>query len=205
MCRAGAVRSCSEGTAANQNANASLNLTPPLSATHVPRDRGRARFVPIYIQTCSWREQLCTACFYSPAYIKGFFANGLRVCRICIEPLRVMRPCTHTIYIYVYIYIYIYIYAVEYVWSSRLRWVRYLKCSICVMTHELRFWRCSLKMFSECRSAGWCPSHHSPWVVAMPSNGPTTSLRYGYGDMAELKWVKSHIKIWHTLLIFQIY
>jgi hypothetical protein len=106
MCRAGAVRSCSEGTAANQNANASLNLTPPLSATHVPRDRGRARFVPIYIQTCSWREQLCTACFYSPAYIKGFFANGLRVCRICIELLRVMRPCTHTIYIYIYIYIY---------------------------------------------------------------------------------------------------
>ena len=105
MCRAGAVRSCSEGTAANQNANASLNLTPPLSATHVPRDRGRARFVPIYIQTCSWREQLCTACFYSPAYIKGFFANGLRVCRICIEPLRVMRPCTHTIYICIYIYI----------------------------------------------------------------------------------------------------
>ena len=133
---------------------------------HVRRDRDTARFVPIYIQTCSWREQLCTACFYSPAYIKGVFANGVRVRRICIEP------------------------------------VRFVKYSMC---HELRFWRCSLKMFSECRSAGWCPSHHSPWVVAMPSKGPTTSLRYGYGDMAELKWVKSHIKISHTLLIFQIY
>jgi hypothetical protein len=48
-------------------------------------------------------------------------------------------------------------------------------------------------MFSECRSAWWCPSHHSPWVVVMPSKGPTTSVRYGYGWQAELKWVKSHI------------
>ena len=136
-----------------------------IAAAHTFQETETEQDSCLLIYRHALKENSC-ACFYSPAYIKGVFANGVRVRRICIEP------------------------------------VRFVKYSMC---HELRFWRCSLKMFSECRSAGWCPSHHSPWVVAMPSKGPTTSLRYGYGDMAELKWVKSHIKISHTLLIFQIY
>ncbi len=55
---------------------------------------------------------------------------------------------THNIYIYIYIYIcmYVYVYAVEYVWSSHLRWVRYVKCSKCVMRSDSEnvLSRCSL-------------------------------------------------------------
>ncbi len=51
-----------------------------------------------------------TACFHSPDYIEGVFANVFCVCRIFIEPLRVMRAHTHTQYVYIFTYIYTHTY-----------------------------------------------------------------------------------------------
>ena len=120
----------------------------------------------------------------------------------CVFAVFALNRCVwcgpvHTQYIYIYIHIYISCW----VCVKLSRWMRYVKCSVCVMSSDLKK-RCSLKMFSECRSAWWCPSHHSPWILALPSKGPTTSLRVIWlritratGDMTDLrvKWVKSHI------------
>jgi hypothetical protein len=110
--------------------------------------------------------------------------------------------CTHThthtlcIYIYIYIYTYIYVYILVYIPFSmcevlEMDEIRKVFC----MCHELRFWRCSVKMLFECRWTWWCSSHHSPWIFAIPSKGPITSVRVvcpritrTVGDMTQFKW-----------------
>ena len=66
-----------------------------IAAAHTFQETETEQDSCLLIYRHALKENSC-ACFYSPAYIIGVFANGLRVCRICIEPLRVMRLCTHT-------------------------------------------------------------------------------------------------------------
>ena len=96
----------------------------------------------LYTEMLFKRAAVSTACFYSPGYIEGVFANGLCVCRIFIEPLRVMHTHTHThnMYIYIYTYIYTHVYILVYMPFSmcealEMDEIRKVFC----MCHELRF------------------------------------------------------------------
>jgi hypothetical protein len=75
-----------------------------------------------------------------------------------------------------------------------------IQCSVCVMSSDSEDVLSSCSLNAGQRAAWWCPSHHSPCILAMSSKGPTASLRVIWlrntratGDMAELKSVKSHI------------
>ena len=80
------------------------------------------------------RADVSTDSLYSSGYIEGVFANGLCVCRICKEPLRVMRLCTHTHPLSLSHTHNMYIYMQFSVKLSR--WMRYMKCSVCVMSSD---------------------------------------------------------------------
>ena len=61
-----------------------------IAAAHTFQETEAEQDSCLLIYRHALKENSC-ACFYSPAYIKGVFANGVRVRRICIEPVRFVK------------------------------------------------------------------------------------------------------------------